>query len=298
MTAEPPQHPAAPGPNDPGAVPTCFRHIDRESYIRCQRCERYVCPDCSREAAVGVQCVECVAAGNRDLPTQRSRLGGVVRAGGPIVTYALIGLNVVVWLINMVTDRLMTIQLATLGGVSGGGWGIADGEVWRLLTGAFVHEDLWHIGFNMLALYFLGPALEALLGRLRFVGLYLASALFSGAVVYVVTPLNLPTIGASGAIFGLFGAVILLRRYLRVDLTWIVGVLAINVVINVIFRDSLSIAGHVGGLIAGLAVGAVLAHAPRENRARWHLAGYLGLVALSVALAVIRTAAFPLGLVG
>lgn len=292
----PPPYDDTPPAQEAGGVPTCFRHPERETYIRCQRCDRYVCPDCARDASVGVHCVECLREGNRDLPAQRSRMGGVVRSGGPIVTYALIALNVLGWLVNYATGRVLTTELSTAAGVSGAGWGISDGEVWRLLTGAFVHEDVWHIGVNMLALYFLGPALEQLLGRLRFVGLYLGSAFFSGVVVYCASYVNVPTIGASGAIFGLFGAVIMLRRYLRVDLTWIMVMLAINVVINIFYRDALSVSGHAGGLAAGLLFGAVLAHAPKDNRARWHAIGYAAVLGLAVIATAVRMFAFPAGL--
>ena len=125
-------------------------------------------------------------------------------------------------------------------------------EYYRLLTSAFLHDGPTHILFNMWALYVIGPALERWLGRTRFVALYLLSALGGSVLVYLLTPINVPTLGASGAIFGLFGATLVLSRKLNFDMRWIVGLIVINLVITFVV-PSISWQGHVGGLLTGAA---------------------------------------------
>lgn len=267
--------------------PVCYRHPGRETYIRCQRCERYVCPDCSRDAAVGVHCVECLREGTRDLPQARTRFGGVVHGRTDLVTLVLIGLNVAVFLLYQAVGPRVADNLALVGGWPD--FGVAGGQVWRLLTSAFLHTAFWHIGINLLSLWILGRLLEPMLGRLRYVGLYLAAGLAGSAVAYALTDPLTWTLGASGAVFGLFGAVVMVLRRLRADLTWIGGILAINVVLNVLYRDALSWQGHLGGFVAGLILGAALVYAPRERRNTWHLAAFAGISVAIVAVVVGRT---------
>lgn len=262
--------------------PVCYRHPGRESYIRCQRCERYVCPDCSRDAAVGVHCLDCLREGSRGLPQARTRFGGIARGRSDLVTLTLIGLNVAVFLLYQAVGPRVADNLALVGGWPG--FGVAGGQAWRLITSAFLHTELWHIGINMLSLWILGRLLEPMLGRLRFVGLYLVAGLAGSAAAFALTDPWTWTLGASGAVFGLFGAVVMVLRRLRADLTWIAGVLAINVVLNVLYRDALSWQGHAGGFVAGLILGAALVYAPKERRDTWHIVGF---VVMGVAIAAV-----------
>lgn len=278
-----------------GPVPTCFRHPERESYIRCQRCDRFICPDCQRQAAVGFQCVECVQEAARSTPPPRTRFGGVLRQGdGGIVTKTLIGLNVAVFVLVLAVGNVLVDRVDLIGGTMfsesvGLSTGVADGAYWRLLTSAFVHTQIWHIAINMFALWVLGRPLEHVLGRLRFIGLYLVSALAGSAAAYALTPPNVSTVGASGAIFGMFGATIILYRRLRLDMTWIIGLLVLNLALNIFASSILSWQGHLGGLLAGLALGAFLAYAPRENRDRVQVAGFVLVLLLAVAVVAWRT---------
>src|SRR5919205_779781 len=208
-------------------APRCYRHTDRETHIRCQRCGRSICPDCMHQAAVGFQCPECVREGARTVRQPRTAFGGRP-AGDGLVTRVLIGINVVVFLLLLLTggrssDLLPRLWLSPetlcrsdqLGRCGSLLPGVADGAFWQLVTSFFTHVEFWHIGFNMLALYVLGPQLEALLGRSRYLALYLLSGLFGSLAVFWLSPVNQPTVGASGAIFGLMGALLVAAVKLR-----------------------------------------------------------------------------------
>ena len=158
-------------------VATCYRHPDREAGIRCQRCERPVCPDCFVPAPVGVQCVECVrAARSRVIPART-----LLRGSPPYVTYGIIAANVAVWLVGLVLGLaaggsgglVSGGSLLVLGGLSGPR--VAAGEWWRIISSGFLHSGLLHLALNMAALFVFGGPLERALGRLRFAALYLAS---------------------------------------------------------------------------------------------------------------------------
>lgn len=279
-----------------GGVPMCYRHPDRETYIRCQRCDRNICPDCQRQAAVGFQCPECVKQGSQGVPAARTRFGGVMRGEGGTVTKVLIGINVAIFLLGMLAPAL--IQRLELIGQSGFAEaigvtpGVEGGEVWRLLTAAFTHTQLWHIAVNMFSLWVLGPPLELLLGRLRFTALYLVSAVVASTAAYVLAPAT-DVVGASGAIFGLFGATFMLARRMRADMSWFVGLIAVNVVLNVLFHTVLSWQGHLGGLVAGLVLGGFLAYAPRERRDQVQVFGFSLVLVLTVVAVVVRTITLP-----
>nr|WP_253705711.1 rhomboid family intramembrane serine protease [Cellulosimicrobium sp. 72-3] len=243
----------------------CPRHPDRVSYVRCQRCGRPACPECQRPAAVGVQCVDCVRDAARQAPTQRTALGGKVRGGPPVVTFTIIGLCVVSWLLQLVTGGTWTVMLAFRAD-------LGETEPYRFLTSAFLHSTSpVHILFNMYALWITGPFLEQMLGRLRFTALYLLSAL-GGSVGYLLLaggPMAgawyVWVYGASGAVFGLFGAILLVLRRTGRNAMQIVVLIGINFAIGLFF-PGIAWQAHLGGLVVGLALGAAYAYAPRERR--------------------------------
>ena len=241
-----------------------------------------------RVAAVGHQCVECVNEGAKTVRQPRTAFGGKP-TGRPLVTYVLIAVNVV----------MFAVQKA-LPGVTEQGvlWpdGIAYyGEWYRLATSAFLHVDVMHIVFNMWALWVIGPALEQALGRTRFIGLYALSALGGSALVYQLSAPESPTLGASGAIFGLFGATLVLARKLNLDAKWIVGLIVINLVITFVV-PSISWQGHLGGLVTGAAVAAGYAYAPRQNRALIQAGVSVALLLLFAALIWWRTTSLLAGI--
>lgn len=211
-----------------------------------------------RQAAVGHQCVQCVNAGARTVRQPRSHVGGRQRSTTPVLTYLLIAVNVGVFLLQMASGHLEK-QLVL--------WplAVADGQLYRLVTSAFLHYGMAHLLLNMWALYVVGPPLEMWLGRLRFGALYALSALGGSVLVYLLSPLNAATAGASGAVFGLFGAIFVVAKRLTVDVRWIVAVIAINLVFTFV-APAVSWQGHLGGLVTGAGVAAAYVYAPRKHR--------------------------------
>ena len=230
-----------------------------------------------------MQCVDCVREAARQAPTQRSALGGTVRGGPPVVTFTIIGLCVVSWILQLVTGGEWT-RLWWFAPV------IGEDEPYRFLTSAFLHSTSpVHILFNMYALWVTGPFLEQMLGRWRFVALYLLSAV-GGSVGYLVLaggPASegwyQPVVGASGAVFGLFGAILLVLRRTGRNAMQIVVLIGINFAIGLFFTG-IAWQAHLGGLVVGLALGAAYAYAPKERRT-------LVSVGATAAVAVVLVAA-------
>ncbi|GGM11813.1 rhomboid family intramembrane serine protease [Promicromonospora citrea] len=283
--------PAAEEPTE-AAPPVCPRHPDRVAYVRCQRCGRPACPECQRPAAVGVQCVDCVRESRRTAPRARTVFGGVVggttTAARPVVTFTIIGICVVSWILQLVTGGRWTELLWFWP------WGGAV-EPWRFLTASFLHSTSpLHILFNMYALWITGQFLEPLLGRLRFTVLCLLAAVGGQVAVlllagdpYTSSAWVTPVVGASGMVFGLFGAMLPVLRRLGRSLGQVLVLLAINGAIG-FFVPRISWQAHLGGLVVGALVAVAYAYAPRERRAlvAW-LVPVVG-VAVLVALAVGR----------
>src|SRR5215469_9182468 len=256
-----------------GEPPTCYRHPGRESWVSCVRCGRHACPDCLRQAAVGQQCVDCVR-GKGATPARAARtVFGGRPSSGAVVTFTLIGLNIALYLVELAHPSLAQ-DWEMLGYASPSGLppysGVAAGQWYRLITSACLPGTgslgILDIAFNMWALYVVGPGLEQLLGRLRFIGVYLVSALGGSVLFYYLVPQNQPALGASGAIFGLFGAWFVASKRLRLDSRGIVMLIAINLALSFIYRSTIAWRDHVGGLITGALLTAAYAYAPRKNR--------------------------------
>lgn len=292
------------------AVTTCYRHPRVESHVRCTRCDRYICPDCMREAAVGHQCVECVKEGARSIRQARTAFGGRISTV-PLVTYALIGLNVLAYLAELVrssvVDRFEMLGAGLLG-PDGGHYmwqtpypsdyhpeGVIDGEWYRLLTGAFLHLPptegtfgILHIVMNMVSLWNIGRVVEAQLGRVRYITLYLLSALGGSVLVLLIAP-DTPTLGASGAIFGLGAAYYVMARRLGADMRSVNQFMAGLMIWLVISAWATSWQGHLGGLLAGGVVTLAYAYAPRDRRrTSIQAAACAGLLILLVVLAAAK----------
>lgn len=300
-------------------MPTCYRHPGRESHIRCQRCNRPICPDCMRDASVGFQCPECVAEGRRTTRSGRTAFGGLRPSDAGITSFVLIGINAVVWLAIVATggngSRLLAyLQLTPVGrcaptgalenfypNVHGeavcqsvnGTWlpGVADGAWWQLVTSGFTQVALLHIAFNMFALYILGPQLELVIGRTRFLALYLLSLLAGSALVYWAAPEQQATVGASGAIFGLMGALLVVALKLRAQVQGILVWIGINFFLT-ISVSGISWQGHLGGFVGGVVIAGILVYAPRGPRRTTVQVAGLAAVGVLIALAIVlRTAA-------
>lgn len=274
------------GQQPPAQTPTCYRHPDRPTYVRCARCGRFICPDCMRSAAVGHQCPECVAAGAQSVAPVRTAFGGRAGATRPIVTYVLIAVNVLAFVLQSAAPALEPDLVL---------WspGVASGEYWRLVTSAFLHYGLTHLLFNMWALYVVGPPLEMWLGRLRFGALYALSALGGAVLVYLLSPLNTGTAGASGAVFGLFGAMFVVGKRLDLDIRGVAVIIVLNLVFTFVYplisSHNISWQGHIGGLVTGAVVAWAYAYAPRDRRNAIQGGVSAALVVLFVALIWWRT---------
>lgn len=273
-------------PSAPQAIPTCYRHPDRATYVRCTRCNRPICPECMRSAAVGHQCDDCVHQGAKSVRQPTTAFGARQGKSAPFVTYTLIAINVVMFMLEAVSPRIKGDLVLFAPAV-------ADGELYRLATSAFMHYGIAHLLFNMYALYVIGPPLEIWLGRLRFTALYALSALGGSMLVYLLSPLNAATAGASGAVFGLFGASFVVGKRLNLNVQWVVGLIVINLaftfVIPALGGQQISWQGHIGGLVTGSVVAAAYAYAPRERRTLIQVSATVALLVLFAALIGWRT---------
>lgn len=280
-------------------APYCYRHTDRETYISCQRCGRPICPDCMRQASVGFQCPECVAEGARSVRQPRTVAGGLAPSRAGIVSYVLIGINVVAFLAQLATggnDGMVTHWGAML---NESAWaredggiveltGVQDGGWWRIVTSGFLHLGFLHILLNMYALYLFGPMLERMLGHARFIAMYATSLLAGSLFVYLFAEPRSLTAGASGAIFGLLGCTLVLFLKHGYDVRFLLGLLAINGVLTVAF-GGISWQAHLGGFVAGVLAGGVLGFAPQKGRTYVQTAGLAVLWIALVAGFALRT---------
>jgi len=295
------QPPLEPGVPQPAAGPSvCPRHPDREAYVRCQRCGRPACPECQRPAAVGIQCVDCVREAARTTPSAQTVFGGRATDGTPVVTYSIIAICAVVYLIQR-ADPTITARFSFVPAL---GWT----EPWRFLTAAFLHSPatIFHILLNMFALWSLGQYLEPMLGRARFAALYLISGIGGQVAVSLLagsptlaglrTGLDMawvtPVVGASGAIFGLFGALLVLNRHLGRSSAAMYATIAINAAFGFIY-PGIAWQAHLGGLVTGAGCAAIIVafrHQGVRQRVWLALGGVLGLL---VAVVLVKYLALP-----
>ncbi|MFG2056210.1 rhomboid family intramembrane serine protease [Micromonospora sp. NPDC048930] len=291
------------------AAPVCYRHPDRATYVRCTRCDRPICPECMREASVGHQCPECVSEGRRSVRPARTAFGGGAAGRQGYVTKTLIALNVLVMLLSIASARSGTaVAGGGLGGLLGGptpltDWGavlgratlpdgtiggVAEGQWYRLVAAMFLHYGVVHLLLNMWALWVLGRTLEAVLGPLRFLALYLIAGLGGNVAAYLFSDPRSATVGASTAIFGLFAAIFVIMRRLGRDTSSIVPILVINLIFTFTV-PGISAAGHLGGLVTGALMALVLAYAPRMRRTVFQAAGGAIIALALLGLVLVRT---------
>lgn len=287
---------ASPGGQEP--PPACYRHPGRETWVSCVRCGRHACPDCLRDAAVGQQCVECVRDEGHATPRARTVFGGrPVRSAA--VSWTLIGLNVVLFLVELAKPSLAG-DWGLLGyassSSSGPLQGVAAGQWYRLISSAFLPPatglgglGFMDILFNMWALFAVGPSLERVLGPTRFLAVYLLSAVGGGVAFFLMGPPDVLALGASGAIFGLFGAWFVASRKLRLDSRGIVVLIGINLAFSILYRSAIAWQDHVGGLIVGVLLTTAFAYAPRKNKVAVQLAAAAVILVIAVVIVVLRS---------
>ncbi|MCW2505084.1 MAG: rhomboid family protein [Actinomycetia bacterium] len=277
-----------PGAGAPPA-PVCYRHTDRETYVSCVRCERPICPDCMNPASVGFQCPACVKQGAATVRTPRTALGGGLSGEG-VVTKVLIGLNVAVFVIGVLLGVVSEGPAGGMRVLTGGlppdfapfvmyGPSVAGGEWWRLLTAGFLHAGVLHIGLNMWALLLFGTEVERLIGRWRYLAVYVLCCIGGNIGVLLIAP-NQLGVGASGAVFGLFGALVFFFRRLNRSPRPLISLIVLNFAIG-FFISTISWQAHLGGLITGALTGALLAYAPAgKNRTAYQIAGLVVVAAV------------------
>ncbi|WP_394360263.1 rhomboid family intramembrane serine protease [Amycolatopsis sp. SB7-3] len=285
------------------AMPGCWWHPNRPTGLSCARCERPACPDCLREAAVGFQCTDCVQAGRQQDRAQQKQyrdagygsrtLAGAQPARTAVVTPVLLALNVIVFLITVVQSGSLANNNFSELFQYGQLWNpatLAGDEWWRILTSGFLQYGLLHIASNAFSLWFVGRPLETALGRVPFTVLYFVSLLGGSAANLVFSDLDaVPVVGASGAIFGLIGAYTVIVIKLRLNPTWLLVILGLNVFIT--FQvPGISILGHAGGFVAGLLATFALLYAPDKNRLKWQLGGIAIVVVAMIGLVVWKDA--------
>ncbi len=265
---------------------TCYRHPDRETGVSCSSCGRPICPDCMTPTPVGMRCPECARQRTKVV---RGPEGGATGFQQSPATYVLIAINVVAYLIEITAGSgglnnpsgTIVVDYALFGPA------VAEGEWYRLVTSGFLHASLFHIGFNMLLLFFLGRLLEPALGTSRFLALYFASLLASSLGALVLDP-NALTLGASGAVFGLFGAGFVLARERGMDT--LARQLGFLIVLNLAFSfgpSNISLGGHLGGLVGGLICSLVIVAGERGMlgpQRRWAEMLAMGAVAVVAVL--------------
>ena len=276
-------------------LPSCYRHPDRETGLSCSECGRPICTECMTPAPVGLRCPDHATSrraprvGGRQIVLPQTRLAGT----DALVTKALIAINVAIYLVT-------TVQGGGLSAPGGALWSkmilwgplVDHGDWWRLITAAFLHASIIHIAFNMLALWWIGAPVEQYLGRARFIGLYLVAGLAGSAGALVAAP-TIPVVGASGAIFGILGAMLILEWQATGRLGGnAMTLIVINLVIGFAFNGAggnISIGGHIGGLIGGILATLAYARWGKGHAAYGRLgaAGLAGLVVVAVASVAI-----------
>jgi membrane associated rhomboid family serine protease len=271
----------------------CYRHPNQETAVTCSSCGRPICPDCMVFAAVGIKCPECAGRATGAKKTAQ-RIGSAAGQGtGAIVTKALIGINVAIYLVQIAQAndvRGVGGQLFDNGALFGPL--VADGEWWRLVTAGFLHASPIHILFNMLMLWWFGAALETMLGRARFLGIYFVSILAGSAGALLLAPDSV-VVGASGAVFGILGAgLVLERNRIQVFGGSALLVVGINLVLSFVL-SYVSLGGHLGGLAGGVAAMLVLTHFGRRHAVYGRadlttVAGLVGIAVISVAISYAR----------
>ena len=233
-------------------------------------------------APVGFQCPSCVAEAAARVPRTRTALGGVARAQPRRATTVLVAINAVVYALTLLSGDRLVLEYGMFGAA------VAAGEWWRLMTAPFLHAGLWHVGLNMLALWVLGGVVEPLLGRWRFVAVYLVAALGGTVTSYALTGPGVISVGASGAVFGLLGATLVIMRRLNRDVSGVVVLLLINMVLGFVVPN-IDWRAHLGGFVAGALLTLVMVATPRRFAAAASWGGVAAMLALMAAVVGWRT---------
>jgi membrane associated rhomboid family serine protease len=269
-------------PEGVAGPPVCYRHPNRETYVRCGRCGRYICPDDMISASVGFQCHECVKAGNQGVRVARTVTGGALRTNTGTVTNLIIAINVgIFFLVQVSPTSLSRLWMQ--------GYAVSEnGDWYRLISAAFLHQQTFHIAMNMFVLWMFGRPLEAQLGPARYAATYLICGLGGSTASYLFDAPATPSLGASGAVFGLIGTLLVVERRFGSNTGGVLIYLAILLLPGMLISN-VDWHGHIGGLVTGFALGALYAYAPRANRMIWQIGGAVAICAVLAGLIGLRT---------
>jgi membrane associated rhomboid family serine protease len=267
----------------------CYRHPDRETYVSCSECGRGICPDCMTYGPVGIRCPDHATTGGKSSAPRRAARSTSHRLSlyGPFVTFTLIGINVGVYLVELLTGAGLSASSGWIyeHGVLFGP-AVADGDWWRLITAPFLHYGILHLGLNMLVLWFIGPPLEEYFGHWRYLLVYVVSGLAGSAGALIWSP-NALTVGASGAIWGIMGAALVLEaRRIYVFGGQALGLVVVNAAFTFIV-PGVSIGGHVGGFIGGALCALAFSSFKRSPALATLSMAAVGAVAVAVAMASV-----------
>lgn len=269
----------------------CYRHPNRQSFVLCQRCGRTICGECQTPAAVGVVCPECMREQKQNAPRRPNVITRLSRSDRPAVTTIIIGLTLAVYVLQILPGigAFVTQSLQFAGVYSYPEYF----QPWRMLTILLVHSTsgfygLLHVGLNMYMLWVLGSMLEPAIGRARFLLLYLFAGFAGSLGVMFLTPATTATVGASGAIFGLLGALIVIQRRLGGNATGLIVLVAVNFALNFLSSGSVSWQAHLGGLIGGAVVGAIYASTRQRSKQRMQTGLLIAFGAVMILLSLVR----------
>jgi membrane associated rhomboid family serine protease len=255
---------------------TCYRHPDRQSYVLCQRCGRTICPACQTQAAVGVHCPECVREARQSAPRTKPRLVTAFSSSSdkPIVTYSLMGASTFVFLVNLVLGNAVINALAYFPGR-------VISAPWTLVTANFAAVGFFGLVFNLLAMFLIGRTLESMLGRGRYLSLFLLSGL--GAAV-ATEFLGGYVAGASPAIFGLLIAIFFIQRSQGSN-SWGILVLVGAYLVYSMVVGGAGWVGYLGAIAVGSATTLILLRTRRAAAATQQKQLLIGLAAALVVVA-------------
>jgi membrane associated rhomboid family serine protease len=257
----------------------CYRHPDRQSFVLCQRCGRTICPECQTQAAVGVHCPECVKEARASAPRTRPAIVTALRGSGqPVVTWSLIGVTLLVYIAQIIPGS----PVGPLGTYYPVRTLVAP---WTMITAIFLHGSVLHILFNMFSLFVFGPILERMLGRSRFLALYLVSGLGGSVAVLLLDPMG-GVLGASGAIFGLMGAFFVIQRGLGGNNVQILIVIGINLVSGFLL-PGVSWQAHLGGVVTGAVLALLYMRTRKRSQRTVQIALVGAVVAALIALSLV-----------
>ncbi|MFT4235410.1 MAG: rhomboid family intramembrane serine protease [Microbacterium sp.] len=278
----------------------CYRHADRQSFVMCQRCLRTICPECQTQGPVGVICPECMKEQKRNRTPAQKRAQRRWGSGGAVALSGG-GTRVTTWLAIVIAGAyVLSLLSMAIPAFDVKGWLLfwppyiypQSGffEPWRLLTVSLTHSGIWHVGLNLLSLWMIGRVLEPIIGGARFLALFLLSTL-GGSVAVALLAFDTPVVGASGAIFGLVGALVVIARRLGGDITGILIMVGINLVIGFIPGFNVAWQAHVGGLVTGLVLGLILS---TSRKRQVHIGGFVAVGVVLIALLFVPPAlGFP-----